>query len=600
MAEHGGNHTVNGTVELEVMREEDFSWHPCQVSISRNGNGLVIKYGDDFLEDLIEDKEVALARLRIRSSPLQGSDCSLVKEGDHVLATKKSQLKSLFFDAEVEKAQRVRHSARTYCRCTFRVKWLHKDLGDEVLVLPSCAIMKLTTESINVHPTVCAFFKSFDSSNCFTKLPFATIYGSTQGRVETHEFPEARIGKIRSSDVFEKKISGDTLVGVDIKGQTQSGEFSTYKVCKTHVQIPSITNHLRYSEHRNQLHKDNKAEASPDVFMLVKDESVESRSPLNPLAARAALASLVSITQRFCLADDLTTLNGISSKSEAASATLVPRHENLVPSSSEEKNRVSDATLNFTCSSTERKVRLTRSASKRGNEVSHKSLAVTSHDEVKVEPSTKRRLTRLALKSNQEVESVEADTATRGYMSAKQIECDFVQEGKKKVSSSMNKGIVPLPTEEDKCVFYELKMNRENIHMKKTPTEEVNVKNISSTRRLTRSAARGETDPNSGISLEQSKLYDHSQSNSDSTVTKVQSPPAAEENKINQTYATSKKTEADESYNKIDIVSGISINFAGNAKQNKGLKRKLIASTTQQLRSSPRLNSTQTRSQMKL
>ncbi|XP_031104262.1 uncharacterized protein LOC116007665 isoform X2 [Ipomoea triloba] len=578
MAEHGGNHTANATVELEVMREDDFSWHPCQVSISPNGNGLVIKYGDDCLEDLIEDKEVALARLRIRSSPLQGSDCSLVKEGDHVLATKKSQLKSLFFDAEVEKAQRIRHSARTYCRCTFRVKWLHKDLGDEVLVLPSCAIMKLTTESINVHPTVCAFFKSFDSSNCFTKLPFPTIYGSTESRMETHEFPEARIGKIRSSDFFEKKISGDTLVGVDFKGQTQSGEFATYKVCKTHIQIPSVTDNLRYSEHRNQLHKDNKAEASPDVFMLVKDESVESRSPLNPLAARAALASLVSITRHFCLADDLTTRNGISSKSEAASATLVP-------SSSEETHRVSDAPFNFTCSPTERKVRLTRSASKRGNEVSHKSLAVTSHDEVKVEPSTKRRLTRLALKNNQEVESVEADTATQGNMSAKQIECDFVQEGKKTVGSSMNKGIVPLPTEEDKCVFYELKMNKENIHMKKTSTEEINVKNISSTRRLTRSAARGETGPNSGISLEQSKLYDHSQSNSDSTVTKVQSPPAAEENKINQTYATSKKTEADEC----------------NAKQNKGLKRKLIASTAQQLRSSPRLNSTlQTRSQMKL
>lgn len=79
--------------------------------------------------------------------------------------------------------------------------------------------MKLTTESINVHPTVCAFFKSFDSSNCFTKLPFATIYGSTQSRMETREFPEARIGKIRSSDVFEKKISGDTLVGGKDKHQ---------------------------------------------------------------------------------------------------------------------------------------------------------------------------------------------------------------------------------------------------------------------------------------------------------------------------------------------------------------------------------------------
>ena len=49
------------------------------------------------------DKEEVLTRLRFRSVPLKGDDCYHIEEGDHVLATNKSGLGSLFYDAKVAK-----------------------------------------------------------------------------------------------------------------------------------------------------------------------------------------------------------------------------------------------------------------------------------------------------------------------------------------------------------------------------------------------------------------------------------------------------------------------------------------------------------------
>ncbi|KAI3937917.1 hypothetical protein MKX01_027844, partial [Papaver californicum] len=82
-----------------------------------------------FEEDVIYSEEEALARLRFRSSPLQGDDCSHNKEGDHVLASLKTQSKSLFFDCQVEKVSR-RHTKKIYCRCTFQIKRLCTDSQD--------------------------------------------------------------------------------------------------------------------------------------------------------------------------------------------------------------------------------------------------------------------------------------------------------------------------------------------------------------------------------------------------------------------------------------------------------------------------------------
>ncbi|RVW87371.1 hypothetical protein CK203_033626 [Vitis vinifera] len=98
-----GTGTGDATVELEAMRKDDSSWHPCRVSLSSTGFGLIVDFGSQDLEDIISNEEEALARLRIRSVPLQGEDCSLIEEGERVLATHKSHFKTLSFDAMVEK-----------------------------------------------------------------------------------------------------------------------------------------------------------------------------------------------------------------------------------------------------------------------------------------------------------------------------------------------------------------------------------------------------------------------------------------------------------------------------------------------------------------
>ena len=75
-----------------------------------------MEYGTNDTYDCIVTKEEALSRLRIRSTPLHGDECSLLREGDRVLATRKSPPKSLFFDAQVEKVPSF--SFQLKCRWT--------------------------------------------------------------------------------------------------------------------------------------------------------------------------------------------------------------------------------------------------------------------------------------------------------------------------------------------------------------------------------------------------------------------------------------------------------------------------------------------------
>ena len=58
-------------------------------------------YGNN-LEEVIIDKQEIFARIRVRSIPLQGDDCSSIRKGDHVLATESSHVKGVFYDARVE------------------------------------------------------------------------------------------------------------------------------------------------------------------------------------------------------------------------------------------------------------------------------------------------------------------------------------------------------------------------------------------------------------------------------------------------------------------------------------------------------------------
>lgn len=61
-----------------------------------------MQYGDSNAEETITDEKDILERVRVRSIPLQGDDCSSIKQGDHVLATKSSRAKDVLYDARVE------------------------------------------------------------------------------------------------------------------------------------------------------------------------------------------------------------------------------------------------------------------------------------------------------------------------------------------------------------------------------------------------------------------------------------------------------------------------------------------------------------------
>ncbi|KAK4419091.1 hypothetical protein Salat_2321900 [Sesamum alatum] len=284
MADGGCNNTAD-VVELEAMRKDSFSWHPCQVSLCSEGLGLIVKYGDNYLEEMITDKDGVLARVRVRSTPLQGDDCSSLQQGDHVLATRNPHPKGVFCDARVEEAIRVRHSKRSHCRCSFTIKWLHQALEEQVLTVPASGIMKLATKSVNLHPTISTFFSMLESSNGLDTLPCSMVSDSLNWELDINLLLEKQIEEISNpTNVPQKKICNHNFYGlkVDLKGQSHG------RVIDASVKDPCGTDSERKESMETVL--GNASAAIPSI----KEEFTGSKSPLSPLAARAALASLRS------------------------------------------------------------------------------------------------------------------------------------------------------------------------------------------------------------------------------------------------------------------------------------------------------------------
>ncbi|GAB4833779.1 hypothetical protein Ancab_032028 [Ancistrocladus abbreviatus] len=291
-------------VELEAMRREDSSWHPCQISLSSCG-GLIVGFKGPELEEVILNKEEAFARLRVRSVPLKGDDCCRIQEGEHVLAALKSKSETLFFDAVVEKAYRccktkslhmalqVRHSKRVYCRCNFMVKWFREDLGSGNLTIPSGSIMKLAIESINIHPVVAVFLNSGENPSC-PGISFPIILDESDSEYELHGVLEKQIEEIgNSTDVPKQEILEEILMQAKqdfTEGEPQA-KLAVRQVIKTRCEVSSGRNHFRRSTRsQSKIKREMQDQSNPCTY----EESVGSRSALSPLAARAALASLVS------------------------------------------------------------------------------------------------------------------------------------------------------------------------------------------------------------------------------------------------------------------------------------------------------------------
>ncbi|KAI3801318.1 hypothetical protein L1987_29422 [Smallanthus sonchifolius] len=247
-------------LELEAMRKDDYSWHPCQVYFSPNGVGLVIKYENNDSEDVLLSEKEAMIRIRARSLPLQDDECTHIKPGDHVVVSQNSQSENGFFDAEVEKVLRVRHSKRTTCRCSFMIKWLHQDLTDESLKVPSSSLMRLANTSIANHPTISAFIDAVEMNNSSFSCLSPPLNMVNDFDMDLHVMLEKQIEGIKNSVHGSKKKIRDEILGLEVNTHEQ--------VKETDISMPNVK--------------------EPEI------QAPDNRSPLNPLAARAALASLMS------------------------------------------------------------------------------------------------------------------------------------------------------------------------------------------------------------------------------------------------------------------------------------------------------------------
>ncbi|XP_041999056.1 uncharacterized protein LOC121748645 isoform X1 [Salvia splendens] len=277
---------ANDTVELEAMRKDSHSWHPCQVSLCSRGQGITVLYGNN-LEEVIIDKQEIFARIRVRSIPLQGDDCSSIRKGDHVLATESSHVKGVFYDARVEQAIHVRHSKRTYCRCSFTIKWLHHALPEEALTVPASAIMKLAATSIHIHPAISAFFSMQEPSN-------ALHAEGMNWEMDINVLLEQQIKEINTStEVPGENMLKDCVSSqkVDLKGKGHGWEIeASFKDPLGSVSFLDKLNGFNGSVKKHPVILD----TSPAPTSSIQEEPKGNRFLLNPLAARAALASLRS------------------------------------------------------------------------------------------------------------------------------------------------------------------------------------------------------------------------------------------------------------------------------------------------------------------
>ncbi|PQM37561.1 hypothetical protein Pyn_11267 [Prunus yedoensis var. nudiflora] len=381
----GDNSEAESVTELEAMCKEDSSWHPCQVSLSSTKDSLIVDFGRQELEDMVLNTDEALTLLRFRCAPLQGDDCTRI-EGEHVLAVNKSQSKGHFFDAKVEKVLRVRHSTRVYCRCTFMIKWFHQDLKGQMATVPSSSIMKLTGKNINVHPTVSAFLKSVKQMglDSASSVPVMLEVEDFAVELDLNKFLEKQIEDINvSANEFRKEITIDILEGVkaDNKGDIRCKSVAAPKVSHDQDQSESI------AQSSGKLEVNIEDEGPQAPCSSIQEEHLDYfRSRLSPLAARAALALLVSSTRKHIAIGGTELFNSPDSdtmSSNTLSSEATKAHKN--------ENETSDA-------------RKTLSAVQKGFENQNSDSHVKdSAEEIKLRASTNtRRLTRSAVQEEKD------------------------------------------------------------------------------------------------------------------------------------------------------------------------------------------------------
>ncbi|XP_065017301.1 uncharacterized protein LOC135643858 isoform X1 [Musa acuminata AAA Group] len=263
--------------DLEAKRRDDDSWHPCRITLSSNSAVFRISLNFESCdeEDIISSREDLMGRLRFRSNPVQ-DNCSHLRGGEKVLVMNIVQSKCFYFDAVIEKAYRVRHSHRLHCRCTFVVKWLVPKLKGITINVPSKSIMKLSDKKIDSHPVVAAFLAALKPIPDVKVLPFLNSLEEATCEANLPQDLEKQVEMI-------SKLADGSEPSKDVLSkckQANSVRRRRSTITSDTVSLINQGNSRRITRSQTKVNAE-----------LVKH--CDNAPLLNPLAAQAALASLV-------------------------------------------------------------------------------------------------------------------------------------------------------------------------------------------------------------------------------------------------------------------------------------------------------------------
>ncbi|XP_057822543.2 uncharacterized protein LOC131034949 isoform X1 [Cryptomeria japonica] len=291
------------SIELQGKRKVDDAWHDCEVSLSSadpsstslNVHFMNLKNDEN---NVILRKEEAFACLRVRSTNLSNGECVQVKEGEEVLALQKTRTgRHYFFDAEVEKVKRLKHSNKVFCRCTFEIRWLESELKGERVTVPASSIKRLVQESIEDHPIVAAFFEAVESAKQSSLSP------ELPGGFRDDSVVESDIHALLEQQIEEITKLAETSENATTEERSSKNKRVNSK--QIHENVNSLVERTRYGKDSNGSVPPRKSLRKGKVVSSekVEGESVslnvatllhlENRPRLSPLAARAALAAAV-------------------------------------------------------------------------------------------------------------------------------------------------------------------------------------------------------------------------------------------------------------------------------------------------------------------
>ncbi|KAJ3709370.1 hypothetical protein LUZ61_013075 [Rhynchospora tenuis] len=127
-------------LQFEARSSRDFAWYDIHTFLAHRATNageleVRVRYAD-FGAD--EDEWVNVKKaVRVRSIPLESSECMKVHAGDLVLCFREGSNEAVHYDAHVMKIERKLHDVRG-CRCLFVVKYDHDNTEEKVHLSRLC------------------------------------------------------------------------------------------------------------------------------------------------------------------------------------------------------------------------------------------------------------------------------------------------------------------------------------------------------------------------------------------------------------------------------------------------------------------------------